>query len=172
MEQPESIYIERGVGAKREFRLSASALEISSPEGTIRIDLDTLRPTPRNGKVIDGTTKRRLWVAGTALILLYFIVPLIQPYVVALVRELVPSRVFAVVKVSYLVLALALSAAGLFWRRYHDFVEFEYEPGRTAFDVMKARTNDQDFVSFVDAISRNIHAITSSRLVEKSADSP
>jgi len=133
-------------------------MEISTSEGCTRIDLKNLRPLPRSSSVIDGITKRRLWITGIGLILIYYALPVTFPETITLIRDNFSYMGFLAAKATYLVCALLLLAAAHFWRKYFDVVEFEYEPGRTAFDVIASRSNNKDFISFVDAISSNIRS--------------
>jgi hypothetical protein len=168
VDTPIATYIERRFASTREFRLYESYVELVAPRATLRFELRHLLPTPRTGSVIDATTRRRLWIANLTMLALWFVAPALVPEPVAWIRQLLSPLGFSLAKIGYLATLVLLAASALLWRRRYDFAEFEYEPGKAAFDMLKTATAGAGFQAFVESVSR---AIASARAASSSGAS-
>jgi hypothetical protein len=156
MDRPIATYSERRFAGKREFRLFESYVEIAAPTATLRFELKHLLPTPRTGSVIDATTRRRLWIANLTMLALWFVVPVLVPESMTFLSNILSPLVLSLAKVGYLSALLLLAALALLWRRRFDFAEFEYEPGKPAFDVLRTANSGAGFHTFVESVSRHV----------------
>jgi hypothetical protein len=156
MDTPIATYSERRFAGTREFRLFASYVEVVAPTATLRFELKHLLPTPRTGSVIDATTRRRLWIANLTMLALWFLVPILVPESTSLLRGILSPLAFFLAKLGYLAALLLLAALALLWRRRFEFAEFEYEPGKAAFDVLNTANRGAGFHAFVESVSRSV----------------
>lgn len=156
VDPPIATYIERRFATQREFRLFESYVEVAAPKATLRFELKHLLPAPRTGSVIDATTRQRLWIANLTMLALWFVVPALVPEAVAFLRQVLSPLGLSLAKVGYLAALLLLAALALLWRRRYDFAEFEYEPGKAAFDVLKTANAGDEFQAFVESVSRRV----------------